>query len=190
MNLAIDERTKHRLTGLVVIIAVAIIFVPAMLKKSNQHLEENIHVSVQLPPKPTLPKVAIAEEKAVFETVKVAKVALPKPIEAIPESEIARIETKQFTQKTQATQTTQASATAYAVQLAVFNQQKNAKKLVADLRDQGYKAGYQTLTSNAGTPFYKVTVGQLNDRTDAHALKNKLIESTKLKGFVIKQDMG
>ena len=70
MKLAIDERTKHRLTGLVVIMAVAIIFVPAMLKKSNKHLEENIHISVQLPPRPSFPKVAVTEEKAVFETIK------------------------------------------------------------------------------------------------------------------------
>jgi len=92
MNLAIDERTKHRLTGLVVIMAVAIIFVPAMLKKSNQRLEENIHVSVQLPPKPSAPKVAMTEEKKVFETVKIEKVSLPVSIELTPASQIARIE--------------------------------------------------------------------------------------------------
>ena len=92
MNLAIDERTKHRLTGLVVIMAVAIIFVPAMLKKSNQRLEENIHVSVQLPPKPSTPKVAMTEEKKVFESIKVEKVSLPVPLQPTPASQVARIE--------------------------------------------------------------------------------------------------
>lgn len=79
---AIDERTKHRLTGLIVLLAIAIIFLPAMLKKSNQRLTENIHVSVQLPPKPALPKVAMNEEKAVFKSVKMNK----KPV-AEPESQ-------------------------------------------------------------------------------------------------------
>ena len=92
MNLTIDERTKHRLTGLVVLIAIAIIFLPAMLKKSNQRLEENVRLSVQLPPKPDAPKVAIAEEPQVFEMVKVEKISLPKVPKAMPASQIARIE--------------------------------------------------------------------------------------------------
>ncbi|MCH9756042.1 MAG: SPOR domain-containing protein [Gammaproteobacteria bacterium] len=227
MNFAIDERTKHRLTGLVVILAVAIIFVPAMLKKSNQRLEENIHVSVQLPPKPSIPKVAMTEEKAVFETVKVAKVTLPKAIDAVPASKIARIENltakpttaplvemiskpaakpsaksidkqtspvfikaqkdtpfnpKPVLLKSSATET-------YTVQLAAFTVQENAEKLVEKLRTEGYKAGYYTVTSEEG-PSYKVTVGQLDDRADARLLKNKLIESTNIEGFIVKRDVG
>src|SRR5690606_22409684 len=61
-------------------------------KKSNQRLTENIHVSVQLPPKPSAPKVAMTEEKAVFQTVKAAKIPLPVPLESTPTSQIARIE--------------------------------------------------------------------------------------------------
>ncbi len=239
MNIAIDERTKHRLTGLVVIMAVAIIFVPAMLKKSNQRLEENLHVSVQLPPKPTAPKVAVAEEKKVFETVKVEKVALPAAIEKTTASQIARVENltpKAAPKKTStkpvakvvplpveepavkpeaapiekqvaspvfvkkekqeapfqpkpvlAEQAT--SAAAYAVQLASFSVQQNAEKLVAELRSQGYKARYHTVTSEQG-PAYKVTVGQLEDRSDARALKNKLTESTNIEGFIVKNNVG
>ncbi len=92
MNLRIDERTKHRLTGLVVILAVAIIFVPAMIKKSNQQLEENMHLSVQLPPKPSTPKVAVAEKKAVFEAVKVAKMEVPTTVEPKRVSRLERVE--------------------------------------------------------------------------------------------------
>ncbi|MDF1646876.1 MAG: SPOR domain-containing protein [Legionellaceae bacterium] len=244
MNLAIDERTKHRLTGLVVIMAVAIIFVPAMLKKSNQRLEENIHVSVQLPPKPSTPKVAVTEEKAVFDTVKVAQVALPVPTEPTPASQIARIEkltskptvkpiaamtptpaSKQsqkpmikkavmtkpttrpvekqtspvfvkapeaipFNPKPVLAQQDKASTEAFAVQLAAFNVEQNAEKLVARLREQGYKARYYTITSDKGDASYKVTVGQLDDRADARILKNKLIESTKLEGFIVKREVG
>ncbi len=204
MNISIDERTKHRLTGLVVIVAVAIIFVPAMLKKSNQHLEKNMHVAVKLPPKPTLPNVTIAKEEEIFETVKVAKLELPKPIEPAQPSQLARIENltpkkpqvieaKPVKTKIQAMQKASpasVAAEAYAVQLAVFSVQKNAEKLVAKLRNQGYKARYQTLTSNTGMPTYRVTVGHLEDRKDAHALKDKLSETTNIKGFIIKRDMG
>lgn len=238
MNIAIDERTKHRLTGLVVIIAVAIIFVPAMLKKSNQRLEENLHVSIQLPPKPAAPKVAVIEEKKIFDSVKVEKVSLPTTIEKTKTSQIARIESLApkatpntsvkpvssitplsidapavklavapvekklvspvfvkkeekpvpFQPKPVLGQRTTASE-AYAVQLASFSVQNNAEKLVAALRSQGFKAQYQTVKSGKG-PAYKVIVGQLEDRADARALKNKLSQSTKLEGFIIKTSVG
>jgi DedD protein len=194
MNVAVDERTKHRITGLIVIMAVAIIFVPAMLKKSNQRLEENIHVSVQLPPKPTLPKIALATEQTVFETVKVARVTLPTPIEPILASQIARIENLKakaiLNPPAVKISQNKTPLKGYAVQLAVFSVQQNAEKLVEKLNTKGYKARYHTLISNKGTPSYRVTVGQLSDRTDASLLKNKLFESTQLQGVIIKHKVG
>ena len=41
MKFVMDERLKHRLTGVVVILAIAAIFVPAVMKKSNQHSKQN-----------------------------------------------------------------------------------------------------------------------------------------------------
>lgn len=268
MNLAIDERTKHRLTGLAVIMAVAIIFVPAMLKKSNQRLEENIHLSVQLPPKPQAPKVNVAEKEAVLETVKVAKLPMPKKISPVPASQIARIEPLTDKPKSVQVASLQTNAAdpvptplphpprpkphphphpkpsgnpavaetreimeavrqeiereakretvspvlrkevkeasaykpkpvltprpvveAYAVQLASFTVQKNAESLVERLRDQGYKARYRKISSEDGT-LYKVTVGQLDDKADASALKKKLSETTNMNGFVVKREFG
>tara|TARA_R110002126_G_scaffold273866_1_gene418587 strand:+ start:109655 stop:110335 length:681 start_codon:yes stop_codon:yes gene_type:complete len=222
MNISIDERTKHRLTGLVVILAVAIIFVPAMVKKSNQRLEENIHVSVQLPPKPSAPKIAIADKEAVFESVKIAEVTLPVTQKPAHVSQIARAEGLQL--KTPEKKTVpvlskpvvakakikpkpikQAEAApkpvvtpakiakldkdmsqAYAVQLASFSSQDNAEKLVYHLRDHGYKAHYHASTQG-NNALYKVIVGQLDDRNDAYALQEKLSESLKLNGFVVKR---
>jgi DedD protein len=237
VNLRIDERTKHRLTGLVVIAAVAIIFVPAMIKKSNQRLEENIHLSVQLPPKPSAPKVTVAEKKAVFETVKVAKMEVPVAAEPARVSRLARVDgphlkpvqkieqkpdvprdvpmAESTAPKEQSVVFTKVepvavnpvkiatvpttfkpeikkslTAEAYAVQLASFTVQRNAENLVSRLRSQGYKARYHTIKSAAGDNFYKVTVGQLNARADARALKEKLSNTTQLEGFVVKRDVG
>ena len=36
MKFVMDERIKHRLTGLVVILSIAAIFLPEQVKKSNQ----------------------------------------------------------------------------------------------------------------------------------------------------------
>lgn len=77
MKLVMDERLKHRLVGLAVIISIGAIFAPAVMKKSNQRFEEKSMVSLKLPPKPSMPNVAISNEKTLFSTVKVAHVEIP-----------------------------------------------------------------------------------------------------------------
>ncbi|KTD26170.1 Sporulation domain-containing protein [Legionella maceachernii] len=78
MKLVIDERVKHRLIGLAVILSIGAIFAPAIMKKSNQRIDGNVNVSVELPPKPLQPDVAIAEKNTLFENAKVAHVELPE----------------------------------------------------------------------------------------------------------------
>ena len=73
MKLVIDEKLKHRLVGVSVILSLGAIFLPAMMKKSSQRLEHNFSVNVQLPPKPSAPNVAVTDEEQMFKTIKVAK---------------------------------------------------------------------------------------------------------------------
>ncbi len=78
MKLVIDEQLKHRLIGLAVIISLGAIFAPAMMKKSTQNTESNYNVRVSLPPEPSAPNVAIADEQEVFQTINIAKVTIPE----------------------------------------------------------------------------------------------------------------
>lgn len=73
MKLVVDEKLKHRLVGVSVILSLGAIFLPAMMKKSSQRLEHNFSVNVKLPPKPTAPNVAVTDEEQMFKTIKVAK---------------------------------------------------------------------------------------------------------------------
>ncbi|WP_028387828.1 SPOR domain-containing protein [Legionella fairfieldensis] len=77
MKLVIDERVKHRLIGLAVILSIGAIFAPAIMKKSNQRFDNNVNLSVELPPKPAHPNVAMVEKEAMFQTIKVAHVEIP-----------------------------------------------------------------------------------------------------------------
>lgn len=81
MKLVIDEKLKHRLVGVAVVLSLGAIFLPAMMKKSSQRLENNFSVKVQLPPKPTTPDVAITDEKEMFKTIKIAKIEIPPAVE-------------------------------------------------------------------------------------------------------------
>ncbi len=78
MKLIIDEKLKHRIIGVAVIISLGAIFAPAMMKKSSQNMENNYSVRVKLPSKPEEPNVAISDEKEVFKTIKIAKVDIPQ----------------------------------------------------------------------------------------------------------------
>lgn len=217
IELMMDERVKHRLTGVVVIIAIAIIFVPAMIKKSNQRLSENINVSVKLPPKPVLPDVAVVQEKTVFNTVKVARVDVPAVNVSVASTQLAKNDvaapslnrmssssslqhaTKVIASSTQSLPVSTATKSialqpkltkgeAYVVQLASFNQQHNAELLVTRLKSKGYQASYMKIASKQGD-VYKVVVGQVAKRDDAQLLQKKLADNMQLQGFIVKTEV-
>ncbi|QDP72786.1 SPOR domain-containing protein [Legionella israelensis] len=83
MKIEMDEKIKHRLIGLAVIISIAAIFAPAIIKKSSQRPDRNVTMNVKLPPKPLYPNVVIKSEKELFQKTKVAHVELaPVPEES------------------------------------------------------------------------------------------------------------
>lgn len=77
MKITINERVKHRIIGLAVILSLVAIFAPAIMKKSLRSFDDNLNISVVLPPKPATPNVSILEEKALFKTTKLARVEIP-----------------------------------------------------------------------------------------------------------------
>lgn len=225
MNLVLDERSKHRLVGLAVLLSIAAIFLPAMMKKSNRHFDD-LSLSMQIPQKPTYPKVEVATAKALFKTTKVAHVELPPLDDQINEVldtiQIVKAESLSA-QRTLEKGTTSFIASvrfptlekfsfiyssipailpswnrfhvnkapvvavrkksSYAVQLASFAQQRNAERLVAQLRDKGYKANYSQTAKSGG--FYKVLVGQLDEKSQAIDLQKQLGIVMQLNGFIV-----
>lgn len=215
MKFVMDERVKHRLTGVVVILAIVIVFLPALLKKSNQHFEDNISLSIKLPAKPLLPVVSMPNKNQMFQSVKVAHVDLPavahdeavssmvkaEPISikstlpAVPSMQkdvrVAKVEAEPtLTSVVIASPKVRPKPMAlkkgtYGVQLASFSQQSNAALLVAKLRQKGYVATYNKYNGKRGE-FYKVVVGQLQ-RDEAQALQKRLAANMQLNGFIVRQ---
>ena len=93
MKLVMDEKLKHRLIGLAVIISLGAIFAPAVMRKSSQSLENNFSVNVTLPPKPVVPDVAVVDKKDMFKTLKVARLNSLTVSEEKQLPELARAET-------------------------------------------------------------------------------------------------
>jgi len=78
MKLVMDERLKHRLVGLAVVISLGAIFVPAIMKQSNQRFDDKKVITIKLPPRPDIPKVLTQNEPAMFKRMTVAHVTLPE----------------------------------------------------------------------------------------------------------------
>lgn len=76
MKIEMDERLKHRLIGLAVIVSIIAIFAPAIIKKSSQGLDHNVTMNVKLPEKPLYPKLVMKTEKELFQKARVAHVEL------------------------------------------------------------------------------------------------------------------
>jgi DedD protein len=153
-----EERVKHRIVGLAVIISIGVIFAPAVIRKSNQRMVEKTKTSnFHLPTRPVHPKVSVKDEEEVFKSVKVAHVSLDKPA-SHPVKTIAKAQVLsqpiakevKLTDSRIAVNSTSAAvkpapvkkheslkpAKRYAVQLASFSRKSNANTLVSKLNKQ------------------------------------------------------
>lgn len=216
MKFVMDERFKHRLTGVIVIVSIAAIFLPAVMKKSNHHFEENVSLSVKLPAKPTPPKVAITDQKNLFQSVKVAHADVPVVVVAPRAAQIAKAEplniksvvpAASLASKTTPSPKAKLIETA-AVKAAAATPKKLAKSV--ELKKEMYavqiasfsqKDNAQSLVTRLRSKgyiasynkfigkqgeYYKVVVGQLNQEHEAKNLQKKLATSMQLQGFVVK----
>ncbi len=201
-----DDKIKHRIIGLAVLLSIALVFVPAMVKKSNQRLDEKMNLSVRMPPKPVITQVVAAKPKELFKATTVAHVVLPQVVENKSAVKIARAES--LSGQTMATRTVLQKAPViannpkkmnksvpnlasvkvplivkrdmFSVQLASFARQDNALSLIQQLYKKGFKASYDKRGSQ-----YRVLVGQLQ-LDQAKNLQKKLANATQLNGFLVK----
>ncbi|MDP3704295.1 MAG: SPOR domain-containing protein [Legionellaceae bacterium] len=204
MKLVITERSKHRMIGILVVVSVAVIFLPAVMKKSNHRFEENINVSLKLPTRPALPRVAIPNQSVMFKSVKVAHVQIPATPKVRTTSLIAKaapLNSKSNVQQPVAIATVEKPAQVakptkpimiasinqtFSIQVATFTQRSNADIMVKRLRDKGFLATYKTIPGAQGE-LYQVVVGQLNRLEKAVDLQKKLAVNMQLNGLIVKK---
>ena len=167
---------QNRLVGTVIIVAIAVIFLPDLLSGKNP---SNKELFVELPPRPAVKTV---QRPASFSTQGV-KEAATRNIEIVNETALDEPAVKSQTQTTQNTEnnvpatTKQAPANSleqgtvvendqqrllagagWVVQLGTFRHQKNVKELLAKLEKGGYRAFSQPVQTSSGT-LTKVFVG-------------------------------
>ncbi len=183
-----DQQLKQRLVGAVVLISLAVIFIPMLLDQNDPsslpHFGspvperpdfqfDPIEIPLQTPP---------AVEPAAAEVVEESS---PKP-EPQPSVPAPRADEKPapVPAKTPLIPP-DTQALAWAVQVGSFDQEGNAAALRDKLRGSGF-AAYLEKVKVEGRMHYRVRVGPELKRELAEALRERLEEKTKMKGIVVR----
>lgn len=196
---------KNRLVGTIIVVALAVIFLPDFLDGKKQTNREPF---VSVPANP--PKKPIVEPES-FPSERVAKAALPaveiqdetalddEPVSSgaddngtSNEASVAKApavkafeeEDKLASQTVVDTKSDAADDDAgWVIQLGSFRHEKNVKALLAKLEKAGYRAFSRKIQTSSG-PLNKVFVGPDLDKKKLESALPHLKELTKLKGKV------
>jgi DedD protein len=202
MSFEIPEQAKYRLTGGILLILIAVVVMPGLMKKSNQRFEENLSLNIKVPPKPSMPVMNIPTAPQVFNHLKTTKVEQPKlvkrevslnvtkaedlhvmPVEmTLPKTESVKVINEKVIK--QVASPTKTSAKSYGVQLASFSHAENANFLIRRLKKLGYEAQSFEIAGKSGK-IYQVVVGKLSDKEQAQALQEQLAQNLQLQGMIV-----
>lgn len=201
----VDKRLLQRIVGALVLLALAVIFVPMLFNREDAGRP----VAVDAPTMPEAPAAPVIETQPVevpepevepfpeeFEIIEEktasqseAPAAIspapapiePEPTPATPESTTA--ETPPSTPAAPEEKRLDAAnlPISWSVQLASLSSRENADKLQKTLRSQGYNAYIRTADG-----MNRVFVGPLVERAEANRLRDQLQRQQKLNGFVVR----
>ena len=178
-----EERLKRRLIGAVVLVSLAVIFLPMLLEdrqgqavridgtnipKQPEMVEDFRSKVMPLPDdEPLIPPMAPEDEPpAAFAPSGLTEgSAAEEAVETEPEPRVG--------------------LSAWVVQLASLSNKENADKLVSDLRKEGYSAFLEQVYVK-GKNLFRVRVGPEIDRRRAERTMQEIQKLVKLKGQVIR----
>ncbi|MCB4435732.1 SPOR domain-containing protein [Alteromonas sp. McT4-15] len=191
---------KNRLVGTIIVVALAVIFLPDFLDGKKQTNREPF---VSVPANP--PKKPIVEPEP-FPSERVAKAAVP-PVEIEDEPALDDVLTSKTPKETSVEDTSTAAVAqreekddlasqtvveakseaaddaGWVIQLGSFRHEKNVKVLLAKLEKAGYRAFSRKIQTSSG-PLNKVFVGPDLEKQKLDAALPHLKELTGLKGKV------
>lgn len=191
----LDKGLKQRMVGALVLVALAVIFLPMLLSRED----EMRRVVVDAPAMPQAPATAeiivqpaevVEPEELPQEPIPVEEVdpqivevpEQPKPTSP-PVAEPAKTEQAATSAPTKPDNRLDANnlPISWSVQLASLSSRAGAENLQKTLRSQGYNAYIRTFDG-----MNRVFVGPLIERAEAERLRDQLNRQHKLSGFVVR----
>lgn len=166
--MALEERLKQRLIGAAVLVALVVIFVPMLIDEPIDSKLVSDHTIPAKPPALVKPMPEILP----------AKPPIVKPVERVPEVP-PKPAAPEPVKKPVAQKEQRKSPTAWMIQVASLTVQKNAEKLVADLKKADLPAQLEKVAV-AGKKHYRVRVGPEVDFKTAERMAKKIKRDFKL----------
>ncbi|WP_312680531.1 SPOR domain-containing protein [Stutzerimonas nitrititolerans] len=192
--MAMDRGLIQRMVGALVLIALAVIFVPMLFNRED----DARRVEVDAPAMPQTPAMPDVEVQPV-EVPEPAAEPFPEEFEIIEEGPetAAQVPAEPITAPPAVAEPTPTPPAerpvpeqrldaanlpvSWSVQLASLSNRESAEALTAKLRSQGYNAYVRTFEG-----MNRVFVGPLVERAEANRLRDVLERQQKLKGFVVR----
>lgn len=198
----VDRGLLQRIVGALVLLALAVIFVPMLLTREDDVRQ----VAVDAPPMPETPTAPVIEtepvevpqpaqepfpeEYEIIEESLATSGASPDPIKPEPagagpsgQSPAAVASKPEVASQTDEPKRLDAASlpVSWSVQLASLSSRENAENLQKVLRSQGYNAYIRVAGGNN-----RVLVGPLIEKAEAERLRDQLNRQHKLNGFVVR----
>ncbi|TDJ35799.1 MAG: hypothetical protein E2O53_05320 [Gammaproteobacteria bacterium] len=178
-----DRALKERIIGAIVLVVVAVLIVPVFLdgpsddvetvskvvRLPGQNKQERMTQTVVLNRDRTEPVPASTPSPAAAETQR-------KPATTEPPAAARKAVSAPLGVDRKLPVVTRSSTGMWAVQLGSFSNQKNAERLAADLRKQGYAAFLSQLQTGS-VALHRVRIGPQEDRDSAESVAARLARS-------------
>lgn len=209
-----EQKAKQRLIGAAVLVALAVIFIPMMLKGPVDR--GTVNVPIEIPPRPNMPvsgqtpaegdrmsqeaptPVYGESAQSTSDNAAVAQAAAPgneqAPAPTKPESTTASAQQAASSTEPKASAPAEKSEPVatrtppelaeWAVQVGSFRSKPNALGLRDKLRNKGYDA-YVDEVKLDGKPLYRLRVGPVAKRPKAEELAHKLKSEEKMNALVV-----
>lgn len=203
----LNDTLKKRLVGAVVLVSLAVILIPLLLKGTGERTSmprygsnvpekpdykfKTIEIPLQVPPDQA--QGASSEQVQVVESPKEAAAATTAPgtpkAEAPQSAPAPNAATNPKPERKHATATpmtapTEAGPEAWVVQVGSFGNTKNAFDLRDKLRGKGFNAFVEKVEAE-GKTVYRVRIGPQLTREAANAVQAKLAKHTRFNGLVM-----
>lgn len=156
---------KHRIIGLLVLIALLAIFLPMFFDHAAEHELAHQSISLKIPKKPEVFRMELAENK------KPTLVSVNQKTKPVPQN------------------TTQSSpaGTAWILQTGNFTKEKDAQAMLRKLQGNGFTAyvvQHRANKTNKAQAQYSVFVGPILSKDDAASVQNRLQKKFHINAFL------
>lgn len=171
-----EEKSKHRLIGALVLLSLAIIFLPSLIYRDNATQEIIVRSQAPIPPAPTIEPVEISSPPTPLEpAVRQESTLLFEPEEPTPTEET--IVSPRLTEK--------GVPEGWLIQVASLSLKKSAEVLVSRLKADSYSAYWESAQTQQGER-YRVFVGPQIDKARAEKAKAAIDQSYKVSSRLLR----